>query len=77
MVSARRASVSFDSDMDEVPNFLQRYFPSANLIVLYPGQFGTEPPMTMAEVMATDLAAPPSPIYVHAMNILRRLGVRV
>ena len=77
VVSARRASVSFDSDMDEVPGFLQKYFPSANLIVLYPGQFGTEAPMTMAETMATDLAAPPSPIYMHVMNILRRLKIKV
>ena len=69
--------MSFDSDMDEVPGFLQKYFPSANLIVLYPGQFGTEAPMTMAETMATDLAAPPSPIYMHVMNILRRLKIKV
>ncbi|MCM1521879.1 MAG: cation:proton antiporter [Muribaculaceae bacterium] len=73
VVSARRASVSFDSDMEEVPHFLQKYFPYHNLIVLYPGQFGTEQPMTMAEIMATDMVAPPSPIYTHFMNILRRL----
>ncbi|MCM1163276.1 MAG: cation:proton antiporter [Muribaculaceae bacterium] len=76
VVSARRASVSFDSDMDEVPHFLQKYFPYHNLLVLYPGQFGTEQPMTMAEIMATDLVVPPSPIYMHLMNFMRRIRQR-
>lgn len=73
IVSARRASVSFDSDMEGVPEYLRKYLPDANLIILYPGQFGTEPPMTMAEVMATDLTSPPSPIYTWAANLYRRL----
>ena len=73
VVSARRSSVSFDSDMDDVPEFLQRYFSTNNLIVLYPGQFGTEPPMTMAETMATDMVSAPSPIFLYAMTLLRRL----
>lgn len=72
IVSARRASVSFDSDMEEVPHFLQRYFPYHNLIIIYPGQFGSEQPMTMAETMATDLASPPSQLYVSVMNLLRK-----
>ncbi|MCI9284298.1 MAG: cation:proton antiporter [Muribaculaceae bacterium] len=76
IVSARRASVSFDSDMEAVPEYLQRYFATANLIMLYPGQFGTEPPMTMAEVMATDLTSPPAPFYLLMMNLLKRLRGR-
>lgn len=60
VVSARRSSVSFDSDMDAVPEYLQKYLAGNNLIVIYPGQFGTEPPMTMAETMATDIVSPPS-----------------
>ena len=73
VVSARRASVSFESDMDAVPEFLQRYFTTTNLIVLYPGQFGTEPPMTMAETMATDMVSAPSPLYLYTVNFLRRM----
>ena len=73
IISARRASVSFDSDMDSVPPFLQRYFPSHNLIMIYPGQFGTEQPMTMAETMATDIVSPPSPIYGFLINLARKL----
>lgn len=73
IISSRRASVSFDSDMDEVPQYLQRYFAGHNLIVLYPGQFGTEAPMTMAETMATDMASAPSPFIIHILNLYRRL----
>ena len=73
VVSARRSSVSFDGDMDAVPEFLQRYFANNNLIVLYPGQFGTEPPMTMAETMATDIVSPPNRLFLFAMNQARKL----
>lgn len=73
VVSSRRAAVSFDSDMDAVPEYLHRYFANANLIMIYPSQFGTEAPMTMAETMATDIAAPPSTIYLWAMHTLRHL----
>lgn len=74
VVSSRRAAVSFESDMDAMPEFLHRYFYNTNLIVLYPSQFGTEAPMTMAETMATDMAATPSSIYLWAMHILRYLS---
>ncbi|MDE5727527.1 MAG: cation:proton antiporter [Duncaniella sp.] len=79
VVSARRTSVSFDSDMDEVAPFLQRYYQSGNLIMIYPGQFGSETAtslagtMTMAETMATDMTTAPSPIYLKVKNLLRRL----
>ncbi len=73
VVSARRSSVSFDGDMDAVPEYLQKYLAGNNLIVIYPGQFGTEPPMTMAETMATDIVSPPNPVFLFAMNQLRRL----
>lgn len=77
VVSARRASVSFESDMDAVPEFLQKYFATANLIVLYPGQFGTEAPMTMAETMATDIVSTPSRLYIYLVNFLRTLTRRL
>lgn len=73
VVSARRSSVSFDSDMDAVPEYLQKYFANTNLIVLYPGQFGTEAPMTMAETMATDIVSTPNPLYRYTMALVRRL----
>ena len=73
VVSSRRAAVSFDSDMDAVPEFLRKYFANTNLLLIYPSQFGTEAPMTMAETMATDLIAPPSTIYLWLNSFLRRL----
>lgn len=76
IVSSRRAAVSFAADMDAVPEYLQRYFSSHNLLVIYPGQFGTEAPMTMAEVMAADFVSPPSPLYIRLANWLRRLDRR-
>lgn len=73
VISARRSSVSFDGDMDAVPEYLQKYLAGNNLIVIYPGQFGTEPPMTMAETMATDIVSPPNPLFLFLKNQLRRL----
>ncbi len=73
VISARRSSVSFDGDMDAVPEYLQKYLAANNLIVIYPGQFGTEPPMTMAETMATDIVSPPNPLFLFLKNQLRHL----
>ena len=74
VVSSRRASVSFDSDMDSMPEYLRRYFATTNLVIIYPSQFGTEPPMTMAETMATDLTVPPSTIYLWALDMSRAVA---
>lgn len=40
VISARRASVSFDTEYEKLPAFLTQYFANNNLIVLYPEQFG-------------------------------------
>ncbi len=40
VVSARRASVSFDTEYEKLPSFLTQYFADNNLVVLYPEQFG-------------------------------------
>ena len=74
VVSSRRASVSFDSDMDSMPEYLRRYFATTNLVIIYPSQFGTETPMTMAETMATDLTVPPSTIYLWALDMSRAVA---
>ena len=46
VVSARRASVSFNTDYEKLPAFLSQYFADNNLIVLYPEQFGKANPVT-------------------------------
>ena len=57
VVSARPTSVSFNSDADNIPSFLSKYFADNNLIVLYPEQFGTaEPaPASFMEPMSHDM----------------------
>ncbi|MDE6555674.1 MAG: cation:proton antiporter, partial [Duncaniella sp.] len=69
IVGARRASVSFSSDMESVPEYVGKYLAHTNLIMLYPGQFGTETPMTMADILATDVKSTPSPIYLWLQGI--------
>lgn len=74
VVNARRTSVSFTSDLDTLPQFLQRYMSSNNLLVLYPEQFGDESPVpTMAETLSTDVVAAPSPLWLSLTNKLRAL----
>lgn len=73
VVSARRASVSFNSDLDRLPDFLQKYFSRNNLVVLYPEQFGKEDNIsTMAEAMSTDIVATPSPLLLKLLHLYRR-----
>ena len=57
VVSARPTSVSFNSEADNIPSFLSKYFANNNLIVLYPEQFGTaEPtPVSFMEPLSHDM----------------------
>lgn len=65
VVNARATSVSYSSDMADVPAFLQKYFNRNNLMVIYPEQFGKEPAMTsFVDPLSTDLASSPSPLWV-------------
>lgn len=74
VINARRTSVSFTSDMDTLPQFLQRYFGSNNLLVLYPEQFGDESPApTMAETLSTNVVSAPSPLWLSLINRLKSL----
>lgn len=73
IVSARRASVSFDADMDMMPDFLQRYFSRNNLLVIFPEQFGDEPVIeTSASTMSADFVVTPSPLWLKLRGIYRR-----
>lgn len=69
VISARRASVSFTSDMDALPEFLRRYFAHNNLIVIYPEQFGAEAPVVaMGDAMSADVSAAPMPLWLKVKN---------
>lgn len=72
VVSARRASVSFTSDMDALPEFLRKYFSQNNLIVIYPEQFGEEAPvLAMGDAMSTDVESAPIPLWLKIRNAYR------
>lgn len=74
VVSARRASISFNPSMDRLPGFLQKYFGRNNLIVLYPEQFGEATPMSTAfDPLATDITAPPGELWLRIMAFWKRL----
>lgn len=46
MINARRASISFNSELDNIPSFIQRYFAKNNILVIFPEQFGEESQLT-------------------------------
>lgn len=72
-VSARRSSVSFSPVLDDMTQFIQRYFAENNLIVLYPEQFGNVPDIpTMAETMTPDMVSTPSLLWMKLQSLLRR-----
>ena len=73
VVNARRASVSHSSDLDSLPEFLQRYFSRNNLIVLYPEQFGEQAEeMAMTDTMTADIVSAPSPLWLKLTSYYRR-----
>ena len=74
VVNARRTSVSFTSDMDIIPTFLQKYFAGTSIAVIYPEQFGDESLVTTsAELLSTDIVSTPSPILLRAKELYRSL----
>ncbi len=61
LIGARAQSVSYNSDMADLPDFLQRNFSRNNLMMIFPEQFGEAPVLTsFTDPLATDIAATPS-----------------
>lgn len=78
-VSARRASVSFNSDLDSLPEFLRKYFSSNNIIVIFPEQFGDEEiTPTMVDALAADVETAPvsiwKSVYMWVQGLRRKDG---
>lgn len=46
MINARRASISFNPELDNIPNFVLKYFAKNNILVVFPEQFGEESQLT-------------------------------
>lgn len=75
VVSARRTSISFCSEMDETPNILSRYFGHSNLLVIYPEQFGAVPKLeTFSDPIANDLDSTPSELLLRIQAWIRVLN---
>ncbi|MDD2961639.1 MAG: cation:proton antiporter [Muribaculaceae bacterium] len=65
VISARRTSISFQSEMDNMPGFLSRYFAHNNLMIIYPEQFGESPQlMSFSDPMISDLNIAPSNMWL-------------
>lgn len=65
VIGARVNSVSYTSEMAEMPSFLQKYFSQNNLVVIYPEQFGEAQALTsFVDPMAADIASAPSPMWL-------------
>lgn len=54
VVTARPGSLSYNSDLENIPSFLSRYFSRHNMLILYPRQFGSKsvPFSSMADLGA-------------------------
>lgn len=77
VIGARANSVSHDSDMVHLPEFLQRYFSSNNLMIIYPEQFGEAPALTsFVDPRWSDTGSAPSPLPGRLRRLLRRLRKR-
>ncbi|MDE5930109.1 MAG: cation:proton antiporter [Muribaculaceae bacterium] len=74
IIGARANSVSYASDMADMPAFLQRYFSRNNLMVIYPEQFGAEVALTsFTDPLSSDISASASPLWLRMKSSWRRL----
>ncbi|MBD5229781.1 MAG: cation:proton antiporter [Bacteroidales bacterium] len=75
VIGARPASVSFSSDMAEMPGFMQKNFSRNNILVIYPEQFGDEMPMeSFVDPMASDISSAPISWLVRVRAAAGRLS---
>ena len=77
VISARRTSLSFNSDMDTVPGLLAKYFGHNNLLIVYPEQFGEAPQLeSFSDPLTSDLNVAPSGALLHVRAWLKWLGMQ-
>lgn len=80
LVAARPASVSYSSDMAEMPAFMQKNFSRNNIVVIYPEQFGDETHIeSFADPLAHDITSTPSAVTLRLRGLAHRaaLGLRL
>lgn len=65
LINARRTSISFNADMDNIPSFLSKYMTHNNLIVIYPEQFGETPQIiSFSDPLIHEINTAPSGMYL-------------
>ena len=75
VISARRTSLSFNSDMDTVPGLLAKYFGHNNLLIIYPEQFGETPQLeSFSDPLTSDLNAAPTDVFLRIRAWLKWLN---
>ena len=73
VIGARRTSISWSTDLAQLPPFLSKYFRRQNLAVIYPEQFGAAVEMPKPiDPLAETISTAPSPILL-SLNRLRAL----
>lgn len=71
VIGARRTSVSFSSDLENLPAYLNSFFRRQNLLVIYPEQFGKDAEMpTPIDALTQTIGTNPSP-WVLSLKRLR------
>ena len=73
LIGARAQSVSYNADMADLPDFLQRHFSRNNLMMIFPEQFGEAPILTsFTDPLASDITATPTAWIRRLRQRLRR-----
>lgn len=73
VIMSRPNSVSYSVATKDMPDFLQTYFASNNLLVIYPEQFGDEANIeSFSDPLASDIGGTASPLWGRARAIVRR-----
>lgn len=75
IVSSRSTAVSYSPALSEIPTFLQRYFSSNNLMVIYPEQFGEDPALaSFVDPLTADIGSSASPLIVRFRTLRRAIS---
>jgi hypothetical protein len=76
LIGARPNSISYSTEMVEIPQFLQRNFERNNLCIIFPEQFGDEPPQyTFTDPLGSDIVTTASPLWLAMRTRLHRLNL--
>lgn len=60
IIGARKNSISFNSDLENLPGYISRYFSRHNLLIIFPEQFGPEAELpTPVDTLSSTFVATP------------------